>query len=64
VDRFSRIGYYGPCPPPGAPHHYHFKLYALDTMLGLAPRATKPEVVEAMQDHVLAEGELVGTYGR
>jgi len=31
----GKIGYFGPCPPPGAPHHYHFQLYALDTVLGL-----------------------------
>jgi Raf kinase inhibitor-like YbhB/YbcL family protein len=64
VEDFSRVGYYGPCPPPGTLHRYFFKLYALDTILGLAPRATKPKVVKAMEGHVLAEGELVGTYRR
>jgi len=64
VNSFSRVGYYGPCPPPGSPHRYYFKLYALDAVLGLAPRATKPEVVKAMEGHVLAEGELIGTYQR
>ena len=61
---FNRVGYYGPCPPPGSPHHYHFKLYALDVVLGLTPRATKPEVLKAMGGHVLAESELIGTYQR
>ncbi len=64
VDSFNRVGYHGPCPPPGAPHRYFFKLYALDTRLGLSPRATKSEVLEAMKGHVLAEAELMGTYGR
>jgi Raf kinase inhibitor-like YbhB/YbcL family protein len=64
VDSFSRVGYYGPCPPAGSPHRYCFKLYALDAVLGLAPRATKPEVSKAMEGHVLAEGELIGNYQR
>ncbi len=64
VGSFSRLGYHGPCPPPGSPHRYCFKLYALDAVLGLAPRATKSEVLKAMGGHVLAEVELVGTYGR
>ncbi len=64
VNSFSRVGYHGPCPPAGLPHRYCFKLYALDAVLGLAPRATKPEVVKAMEGHVLAEGELIGNYQR
>jgi Raf kinase inhibitor-like YbhB/YbcL family protein len=64
VESYSRIGYHGPCPPPGDPHRYYFRLYALDTRLDLAPRATKDEVVKAMKGHVLAEAELMGTYGR
>jgi Raf kinase inhibitor-like YbhB/YbcL family protein len=64
VSSFSRVGYYGPCPPPGSPHRYQFKLYALDAVLGLAPRAIKAEVLAAMEGHVLAQGELVGIYER
>ena len=64
VDSFHRVGYFGPCPPPGGPHRYFFKLYALDRNLGLAPRATKDEVLRAMKGHVLAEAEWMGTYGR
>jgi Raf kinase inhibitor-like YbhB/YbcL family protein len=64
VDRFSRVGYYGPCPPPGSPHRYFFKLYALDVALALAPRATKSDVRKAMSGHVLAQAELVGTFRR
>jgi Raf kinase inhibitor-like YbhB/YbcL family protein len=61
---FRRIGYGGPCPPRGRPHRYFFKLYALDTTLDLAPGANKKQLLTAMQDHVLAEAELMGRYGR
>lgn len=61
---FRRIGYGGPCPPPGKPHRYFFKLYALDTVLGLKPGATKRDVEKAMEGHILAQGELMGTYQR
>jgi Raf kinase inhibitor-like YbhB/YbcL family protein len=58
---FDRYGYSGPCPPRGT-HRYVFKLYAIDTVLDLPPGASKAEVVEAMQGHVLAGAELVGKY--
>jgi Raf kinase inhibitor-like YbhB/YbcL family protein len=61
---FRKIGYGGPCPPAGKPHRYYFKLYALDKKLDLKPGATKAEVESAMQDHILAQGELMGRYGR
>jgi Raf kinase inhibitor-like YbhB/YbcL family protein len=61
---FGKIGYGGPCPPAGPVHHYHFKLYALDRMIGLPSKATKQQVLDAMKGHILAEGELVGTYKR
>jgi Raf kinase inhibitor-like YbhB/YbcL family protein len=61
---FGKIGYGGPAPPPGKPHRYFFKLYALDTVLDLAPGASKSQLVTAMQGHVLAEGQLMGLYGR
>jgi Raf kinase inhibitor-like YbhB/YbcL family protein len=64
VDSFSRTGYFGPCPPPGAPHRYFFRLYALDVKLSLPTGATKDEVLAAMEKHVLAEAELMGHYGR
>lgn len=61
----ATIGYRGPAPPPGhGTHHYHFKLYALDAELQLAPGATKEELLRAMESHILARGELVGTYER
>jgi hypothetical protein len=61
---FRRIGYGGPCPPPGKPHRYFFKLYALDTKLSLKAGAAKAEVERAVQGHILAQGELMGRYGR
>jgi Raf kinase inhibitor-like YbhB/YbcL family protein len=56
------VGYFGPKPPPGNPHHYHFHLYALDTTLPLQTGASKEDVLKGMSGHVLADGELVGTY--
>jgi Raf kinase inhibitor-like YbhB/YbcL family protein len=61
---FPRIGYGGPCPPPGKPHRYFFKLYALDAPLGLKAGGTKQEVERAMQGHVLGMAQLMGTYAR
>jgi Raf kinase inhibitor-like YbhB/YbcL family protein len=59
-----RIGYGGPCPPPGPAHRYFFKLYALAAPLRLNPGASKQEVERAMGGHMLATAELIGTYAR
>lgn len=64
VNDFHRLGYRGPCPPAGKAHRYFFKLYALDTELGLKPGATKNEVERAMENHVVGQAELMGTYQR
>ena len=64
LNDFKRTGYGGPCPPPGEAHRYFFKLYALDTATALKPRASKADLLHAMQGHVLAQGELMGTYQR
>jgi Raf kinase inhibitor-like YbhB/YbcL family protein len=61
---FGKLGYGGPSPPAGKPHRYYFKLYALDAPLNLPPGATRKQVLAAMEGHVLAEGQLMGTYGR
>jgi Raf kinase inhibitor-like YbhB/YbcL family protein len=61
---FRRIGYGGPCPPPGKPHRYFFKLYALDRKLGLKPGAARQELEQAIQGHVIETAEVMGTYGR
>lgn len=56
-------GYMGPKPPAGQTHPYHFEVFALDKTLDLDPAtADRNAVVEAMKDHVLAEGEIVGMY--
>ena len=64
VNDFRQPGYGGPCPPPGKPHRYFFKIYALDTTLHLKSGATKQELLKAMDGHVLAQGQLIGTYQR
>lgn len=64
TNSFGKTGYGGPSPPPGKPHRYFFKLCALDRQLDLAAGATKEQLVAAMKGHVLAEGQLMGTYGR
>ena len=63
---FGKTGYGGPCPPKGhGPHHYHFKLFALDTdRLGLGPDAKVADVENAALSHAIGQGELIGTYER
>jgi Raf kinase inhibitor-like YbhB/YbcL family protein len=56
--------YIGPCPPPGKPHRYFFKVYALDTMLNVDPKSTKEDIENAMKSHILAKGQLIGLYQR
>jgi Raf kinase inhibitor-like YbhB/YbcL family protein len=58
---YGQIGYGGPCPPSGT-HRYFFKLYALDTSLSLEAGATKAQLEQAMQGHILAQGQLMGRY--
>jgi Raf kinase inhibitor-like YbhB/YbcL family protein len=59
-----KVGYSGPCPPRGPAHRYFFKLYALDTTLGLRPGASKEALESAMQGHILDSGQLMGHYSR
>jgi Raf kinase inhibitor-like YbhB/YbcL family protein len=61
---FRKIGYGGPCPPPGKAHRYYFKLYALDAKLDLKAGATKADVERAMKGHIVGQAELMGRYGR
>ncbi|MFA5143884.1 MAG: YbhB/YbcL family Raf kinase inhibitor-like protein [Candidatus Omnitrophota bacterium] len=63
VNDSRQIGYGGPCPPSGV-HRYYFKVYALDTMISLAPGATKKDLEGAMAGHILADGQIMGRYSR
>lgn len=58
------LGYHGPCPPPGKPHRYYFKLYALDRLLDLKAGVGKTDLLRAMEGHVLAEAQLMGLFQR
>ena len=64
INDFRKVGYGGPCPPPGPAHRYFFKLYALDAPINLKPRATKQQLLDAMKGHILAEAQLMGHYKR
>lgn len=61
---FGKIGWGGPCPPPGAPHRYVFTLHALDARPDLEPGASKAELLDAIEGHVLGRARLIGTYRR
>ncbi|MFI5090955.1 MAG: YbhB/YbcL family Raf kinase inhibitor-like protein [Terriglobales bacterium] len=61
---FRKTGYGGPCPPPGKPHRYYFKLHALDRKLNLKPGATKKVVEPAMEGHILTQAEVMGRFQR
>src|SRR4030095_4782705 len=57
----GKISYTGPCPPSGT-HHYHFKVYALDTKLDLESGADKTQLENAIKGHIVVSGELIGLY--
>jgi Raf kinase inhibitor-like YbhB/YbcL family protein len=62
---FHKIGYGGPCPPPGhGPHRYFFRLYALDAVLDIRPGVDRRELDEAMKSHIVGRAELVGRFER
>ena len=64
VNDGRKVGWLGPCPPPGPPHHYWFRLLALDAPTGLPPRASRTDVLTATRGHVLSESRLIGTFRR
>lgn len=64
INDFRRVGYGGPCPPPGPPHRYFFRLYASDIELDLPRRASKEDLLGSLEGHILAEGRLMGRYKR
>ena len=61
---FAQIGYGGPCPPRGPTHRYRFTLYAMDRALDLKPGDSKNQVLDDMKGHILAWGQLTGSYQR
>ncbi len=64
INDARKIGYYGPCPPPGKPHRYFFKVYALSKKLDLSAGASKTQLEKAMEGSILGQGAVMGTYGR
>jgi Raf kinase inhibitor-like YbhB/YbcL family protein len=64
LNDFGRIGYGGPCPPSGKPHHYIFKVYALDAPTGLEAGEQIGPVTAAMKSHILATGTITGLFSR
>ena len=65
MNDFKKIGYNGPCPPPGKPHRYFFKLYALGTKLDVKGGASRGEVESAIKKgKVLGQAEVMGRFGR
>jgi len=64
LNSFGRIGYGGPCPPPGNAHRYFFRLYALDSLLSLKPGAARQDVLDAAKGHILGEIQLMGRFKR
>jgi uncharacterized protein len=61
---FRRPFYRGPAPPPGKVHHYHFVVYALDLPPELKPGLTRADLLDAVNGHIVGQGELVATYER
>jgi len=64
LNDFRKTGYNGPCPPPGKPHRYYFKLFALDAKLTLKEKSGKKELEAAMKGHIVAQAQWMGRYGR
>ncbi|MCL4358482.1 YbhB/YbcL family Raf kinase inhibitor-like protein [Patescibacteria group bacterium] len=63
LNSFGKNSYGGPCPPSGA-HHYHFKIYAIDTTLNIASSSRKINLEESMAGHIIGQGEIIGLYAR
>ena len=61
---FGRVGYAGPCPPPGSPHRYFFRIYALRAKPDLKPGLTKSRLLDAIEGHVIDKAELMGKFQR
>jgi Raf kinase inhibitor-like YbhB/YbcL family protein len=59
---FGNVGWNGPCPPRGKPHHYRFRAYAVDGKLALPARSSAGDLERAIKGHIVGEGTLIGTY--
>lgn len=64
LNSFKRIGYGGPCPPPGQTHHYVFRIYALDADIPVQPATSLKDFTQLVKGHVVGQGELTGLYKR
>ncbi len=64
VNSGGEIGYTGPCPPPGKPHRYFFRIYGLDIILNLKAGSRRVDLENAMEGHILQQGEAMATFGR
>jgi Raf kinase inhibitor-like YbhB/YbcL family protein len=64
MNDMGRAGYRGPCPPGGKPHHYHFTMYALDSVVNVTGARDGRMLLGAMEGHIIAQGEIVGIYQR
>lgn len=64
VNDFRQPGYGGPFPPPGKPHRYYFRLYALDAVLDAPVGSRRQDILARMKDHILARAEIMGRYQR
>ncbi len=63
LNDFGKVGYGGPCPPSGK-HRYYYKIYALNVKLDLSPQTTRKSFLEAINGHILDQGQIMGTYTR
>ncbi len=61
---FGNIGYGGPCPPVGSTHRYYFHVYALDTRLDIGTGATRAQVIDRMQGHILDNTQIFANFQR
>jgi Raf kinase inhibitor-like YbhB/YbcL family protein len=59
-----QAGYRGPAPPPGKPHHYRFKVFALNAALDAKEAMNRDDLLKAIDGKIVAQGELVGVYER
>lgn len=64
VNEFGKVGYSGPCPPPGRVHHYYFRVYALDAPTKREPGVSRVDLYRAMRRHIVRVAEVMGTYER